>query len=526
MSDPAPTSLEGVRYLLEPESPPIDVDCDLVVYGATSGGVAAAYRAALEGLRVALLVFGDHIGGMSTGGLGLTDVGDPETVGGLARAFYDGVADRYGVERPEWYFEPHVAEDVFAQWLSHPSITVRSRQQLAAVEVENGRIREIATGDGSRFRAEIFIDASYEGDLLAGAGVTYVVGREDADVYGEPSAGARHDRGHQFVAPVDPHTIPGMPTSGLLPGIDPDGFGAVGKGDRRVQAYNFRLCVTTASDRIPFPRPRGYAPERYELLLRYIATSEFDLTGRTCPVHGDVYDMNNHGAVSSDLIGGSWEWPEATYQRRQELFDDHVNYQAGMLYFLANDPRVPAATRDVANAFGLSPHEYTSTSNWPAQLYVREARRMVGERVVTQHDALAPDAVTDPIALASYTMDSHHVRRYVDRGRVVNEGNVQQEVDEPFGVSYRSILPVRSECENLLVISAISASHVAYSAVRMEPVFMMLGDAAAVAAAISVEADTALHDVDYAELAAALEARGVILRPRSVTADAARENVS
>jgi hypothetical protein len=525
LTDTSTSSLGHVRYLLPADSAstPETLRSDVVVYGATAGGVAAAYRAALQGRSVALLVFGDHIGGMTTGGLGYTDVGNRRTIGGLALDFYRAVAGHYGTDAPEWFFEPHVADTVLRSWLEHPLITVVHRQQLRDVEITGAEIRTIWMRDGRRYEAGVFIDASYEGDLMAGAGVTYFVGREDSSVYDEPLAGAQHDRGHQFGAPVDPYVVPGEPASGLLPGIDPQPFGAVGTGDDRVQAYNFRLAVTTAPDRVPFPRPAGYAPERYELLLRYVLTGEFELAGRLCLVHGDVYDLNNHGAVSSDHIGGSAEWPDASFERRQEIFDDHVAYQSGLLYFLANDPRVPERVRAEARRLGLSPREFTGSDFWPPQLYVREARRMVGDRVVTQHDALDPDAVDDPVALASYTMDSHHVRRYVENGRVVNEGNVQQEVHEPFGISYRSIVPKRDECTNLFVIAAISASHVAYSSTRMEPVFMMLGDAAATAADIALSLDSIVQDVDYPMLEAALLEHGAILRLPAGAAAGIRE---
>ncbi|RBM18556.1 FAD-dependent oxidoreductase [Streptomyces sp. PT12] len=518
---PAGEALAGLRHWhppgaegAQPGQSPL-VEADLVVYGGTSGGVTAAVRAARAGLSVVLAVFGDHVGGMTTGGLGLTDTGHPDSVGGLARAFYDQVARHYGSPAPRWDFEPHVAEGIHERWLADAGVEVRRRQHLDAITLTEGRIEELRADDGTRYRAPWFVDASYEGDLMAAAGVTYTTGREPATAYGETLAGVQPSTNHQFRFPVDPYRTPGDPTSGLLPGISPDPHGEPGEGDHRIQAYTFRLCVTTADDRLPFPRPDGYDPGRYELLRRHVEAGGYELYGRTCLVHsgphGEVFDMNNHGAFSSDHIGANYDWPDAGHARREEIFQDHVRYQAGLLYFLANDPGLPAAVHEETRRFGLSPREFTDTAHWPPQLYIREARRMVAGYVITQADGTARASASDPVALASYVMDSHNAKRVVVDGAPRNEGNVQQSVTRPFGLSYRALVPRPGECENLLVAAAVSASHVAYASVRMEPVFMMLGEAAGAAAALAHAEGCPVQKVPYEALRHELLAGGAIL---------------
>jgi len=503
-------ALPGLRYHL-PAPPAGATASDVVVYGATSGGVTAAVRAARDGRAVLLLAFDDHVGGMAAGGLGETDVGRAETVGGLARDFYAEVAAAYHAPDPHWTVEARVAEEVFERWLAAAGVRVLRRQHLDGVTVRGGRIVELRTDDGGRHAAAVYVDASYEGDLMAAAGVTYTVGREASTVYDEPLAGVQHSDNHQFVRRVDPYVVPGRADSGLLPGISPEPYGAVGDGDRAVQAYTFRLAVTTAAGRVAFPRPEGYDAGRYELLRRYVEAGVFELYGRTTRIRGDVYDMNNHGAVSSDHIGANHEWPEAGYARREEIFQDHVRYQAGLLHFLSTDPRLPVAVRDATRAYGLSPAEFGATGHWPHQLYVREARRMVAGYVVTQHDAAARTHPPDPIALASYVMDSHNARRVLVDGQPRNEGNVQHPLAAPFGIPYRAIVPRPGECANLLVASAVSASHVAFSSVRMEPVFMMIGEAAGAAAAQAVDARVAVAEIDYETLRKELVRTGAVL---------------
>jgi len=499
-------ALPGLRYHAPAtDRPDAHLQADVVVYGATSGGVTAAVRAARDGFSVVLLAFNDHVGGMTSSGLGTTDVGRPDTIRGLARDFYREVAAAYRAPDPHWNVEAGMAEKIFLAWLASAGVAVRFRRHLSSVEREGPTLTALRTDDGSTYSAKVFIDASYEGDLMAAAGVTYTVGRESSRDYGESLAGVQPSENHQFERPIDPYLEPGQPESGLLYGISPYEHGAVGEGDQRVQAYNFRLHVTTGPGRIPFPRPEGYDPTRYELLRRYIDAGVFELYGRTTPVHGDVFDMNNHGAFSSDHIGANYDWPEASYARREEIFQDHVRYQAGLLHFLANDLRLPGQVREATRCFGLAPNEFLDTGGWPHQLYIREARRMVSDYVVTQHDATGRAGVADPVALASYVTDSHNAKRVLVDGHPRNEGNVQHPLAAPFGVPYRSLVPRSGECRNLLVASAISASHVAFASVRMEPVFMMLGEACGVAAGQAAAGGVAVQDVDYETLRKALE---------------------
>jgi hypothetical protein len=514
-------ALEGLHYhQLPPTSEPTDQsEADVVVHGATSGGVTAAVRAARAGLSVVLLAFDDRVGGMTASGLGETDVGDPDTIGGLARAFYAEVAAAYKAPDPHWRVEAHVAEEIFLRWLADAGVVLRRRRHLLDVTMRAGRITELRTDDGSTYRAKVYIDASYEGDLLAAAGVSFAVGREASSVYSESIAGVQRSINHQFQRQVDPYVVPGQPSSGLLPGISPEPHGPVGSGDRHVQAYNFRLHVTDGPHRLPFPRPDGYDASRYELLRRYLEAGVYELYGRTTRVHGTVFDMNNHGAFSSDHIGASDEWPEAGYTRREEIFQDHVRYQAGLLHLLSTDPSLPRAVHEQTRAFGLAPGEFTTTSHWPHQLYIREGRRMVAEHVITQHEATGWTVVSDPIAVASYVMDSHNAKRVLVDGHPRNEGNVQTPLTQPFGVSYRSIVPRSSECENLVVAAAVSASHVAFASVRMEPVFMTVGEAAGCAASHAISAGVAVQDVEYDILRRDLTgAGGIVGWPRGEAA--------
>ncbi|MFI5711422.1 FAD-dependent oxidoreductase [Kribbella sp. NPDC051620] len=506
-------ALEGLHYHRLPPAPePANpLDTDVVVYGATSGGVTAAVRAARAGLRVVLLAFDDRVGGMTASGLGETDVGDPNTIGGLTRAFYAEVSAAYHAPDPHWRVEAHVAEEIFLRWLAEAGVLLHRRRHLLDVTRQAGRITELRTDDGSAYQAKVYVDASYEGDLLAAAGVSYTVGREPTSTYGEPLAGVQRSINHQFERPIDPYVVPGRPGSGLLAGISPEPHGSIGSGDHHVQAYNFRLQVTDGPLRLPFPRPEGYDPSRYELLRRYIDAGAYELFGRTTRVHDKVFDMNNHGAFSSDHIGASDEWPEAGYARREEIFQDHVRYQAGLLHYLSTDPGLPDAIHERTRAFGLAPSEFGTTSHWPHQLYIREGRRMIADHVITQHEATGRIAGPDPIAVASYVMDSHNAKRVLVEGHPRNEGNVQVALTRPFGISYRSIVPTASECSNLLVAAALSASHVAFSSVRMEPVFMTVGEAAGCAASHAISAGVAVQDVEYDALRRDLTGSGGIV---------------
>jgi hypothetical protein len=500
----------GLRYYYPVPAAPGDVRSDICVYGGTSAGVAAAVRAARHGRSVVLVAFGRHLGGLTSSGLGATDSGKVDAIGGLSREFYRRVGSHYGT--PESFgFEPHVAETVFDTWVAEESISVHREHRLSGVDVVGGRITALRTENGTVFRASVYIDASYEGDLMAAAGVTNTVGREGNATYGETINGVQFRAGHQFQRTIDPYRTPGNPTSGLLPGIQGDPPGTPGAGDHRIQAFNFRVCLTKAANRRPFPRPVGYDPARYELLRRYLEAGVWDALWLNTPMPNGKTDLNNNGAVSSDNIGRNYEWPAGDYATRERIFQDHVTYQQGLLHYLANDPGVPAAVRAEVSAWGLPADEFGETGGWPHELYIREGRRMVADYVVTEHDCRWARVAPDPVGLASYTMDSHNCARVVVNGAARNEGDVQVPPAGPYGISYRAIVPARGQCANLVVPVALSASHIAFGSARMEPVFMVLGHAAASAAHLAIASGRAVQDVDYPTLRRGLLADGMVL---------------
>ncbi len=521
---------------------------DLVIYGATSGGAAAAIQAARMGKSVVLIEPGQHVGGLTSGGLGATDIGNKAAIGGIAREFYERIAQYYArppawkqetreeyftQRRPGqaqggdavatargreamWTFEPHVAEQIYRDWLAELKVPVVFGERLDlrnGVAKRDGRIESIRMESGHEFRGRMFIDATYEGDLMAKAGVSYHVGREANTEYGETLNGVQTRRAtqHQFLKPVDPYVTPGDPGSGLLPGIHGGSPGEEGSGDRRVQAYNFRLCLTDAPDnRRPIPKPDGYDPLRYELLRRYIAAGQFDALNLNTPMPNRKTDINNHGAFSSDNLGMSYDYPDGDYATRDRIFREHVTYQMGMWWFLQNDPRLPESVRAKAGRWGLTRDEFTDTGGWPHQMYVREARRMIGAYVMTEHDCRGERVAGDPVGLGAYNMDSHNVQRYVQDGLARNEGDIQVGV-KPYPVAYRALIPKAEQCENLLVPVCLSASHIAYGSIRMEPVFMVLGQSAATAAGLALDDGVAVQKVDYAKLRARLLADGQVL---------------
>jgi hypothetical protein len=499
-----------------------DVRADLCVYGATSAGMGAALHAARSGLRVVVVNPAWNLGGMSAGGLGYTDVGNLHAIGGVAREFYQSVGKHYGTEL-QTLFEPHVAEDIFKGWVSGHGIEVRHGEFLLGAQKDGNRIRSITTESGLTVRAGMFIDAGYEGDLLARAGVRYRVGREDNREYGETLNGAQvpaaGNRGviadpyvNQFYLPVDPYITPGKPGSGLLYGIEPGPLAGAGEGDSRVQAYCFRMCLTQRRGNLaPFPKPAGYDPAHYELLRRYLAAGWRDLFRKFDPIPNGKTDTNNQGAVSTDLIGGSDGWPNGDYQARERIFQNHARWQQGLFWFLANEKCVPSEIRDRMAAWGLAADEFVATGNWPHQLYVREARRMAGDVVMTEHHCRAREVVDDPVGMAAYQTDSHHCRRFVRDGVVWNEGEVQMHGNPAYPISYRAIIPARGQCENLVVPACVSATHIAYGSIRMEPVFLLLGQSAAVAATLALREKCALQDLPYGTLRAALLAAGQVL---------------
>jgi len=497
---------------------------DVVVYGGTAGGAITAVSAAREGLKVALLEPRVHIGGMVSGGLSYTDYGKKEVIGGYALEFFWRAGNYYSMRRygqdAAWYFEPHVAEQIFREMLNEAGVTVLYHHRLrekTGVKKDGLRITEIFMENGSSFQAEIFADCSYEGDLMAQAGVTYTWGREGVSQYGESLAGVRERTPyHQFTVNISPYDADGK----LLPEVSAGPLGEVGSGDRKVQAYNFRLCLSSdKNNQVPFPRPRGYSPHRYELLARMLKAMTEKL-GRA-PHFSEVsspdfipnkkVDVNNKGAFSTDFIGKNWDYPDADYKMREQIWQEHIDYIAGFFYFLANDPKVPPALQKEVKHWGLAKDEFVDTNSWPHQLYIREARRMVGEYVVTQKDLQTDLTKPDPIGMGSYNSDSHNIQRVPTRdGFVVNEGDMQVPV-KPYQIPYRVLLPKRNEAQNLLVPVCFSASHVAYSSLRMEPQYMIIGQAAGVAAKMAIQAGVPVQEIDTAALNRELVRQGAVM---------------
>jgi hypothetical protein len=520
---------------------------DLVVYGGTSAGVMAAVQARRMGKTVVVVSPDRHLGGLSSGGLGFTDTGNKAVIGGLAREFYHRVWQHYqtpeawkwqareaygnkgqgteaidGAQRTMWIFEPHAAERVFEDFVREYQIPVERDQWLdraKGVKKDGPRVVAITTLSGRTYAGRMFLDATYEGDLMAAAGVEYHVGREANRVYGEQwngiQTGVLHHRHHFGVLPkpVSPYRIPGDPQSGVLPRISTEPPGVYGEGDRRVQAYCYRLCLTEHPDnRIPFARPEGYDAGQYELLLRVFAAGWRETFDKFDPIPNRKTDVNNHGPFSFDNIGRNYDYPEASYERRREILKEHETYQKGWLYFIANDPRVPAEVREAMGRWGLSKDEFTDNGGWPHQIYVREARRMVGRFVMTENELLQKRPTPEPVGMGSYTIDSHNVRRYITpEGGVQNEGDIGVGLKGPYQIAYGALTPKPGKADNLLVPVCVSSSHIAFGSIRMEPVFMILAQSAATAAVMALEDNLAVQDLPYAKLRARLLRDGQVL---------------
>jgi hypothetical protein len=509
------------------------IQTDLCIYGATSAGIIAARTGVARGLRVELLQPGKHIGGLTTGGLGWTDYGKKHVIGGAARQFYRDLGAYYGLDTEEWHFEPHAATAVYERYLKEAGVRVRFCQFLDHVTVKNQRITHIRLLGGRTVQAAYFMDATYEGDLLAKAGVRFHVGREANTVYGETINGVQVRAHHQFSAPVDPYVSEGNPRSGTLPGVRQEECAPQGSGDQMIQAYNFRMCMTDdPSIRLPWEKPDGYDDREYELARRWfrhpqegynalllpnadgdtIAPGKFDILSPKTPGGYNKTDTNNHGPFSSDFIGRNWAWPSSDYATREKIFQQHVTYQKGLYWFMANDPSVPENLRRAHRRFGLAGDEFSETGHWPHQLYVREARRMVSDYVLNEHDTQLHRQPDDPVGMGSYQMDSHNCQRFIRNGYVWNEGDVQLQPAGPYAISYRSLVPRKSECENLAVPVCISASHIAFGSVRMEPVFMALAESATLAIALAFPEKRALQDVQYSSLLPLLREANQILQ--------------
>lgn len=498
-----PTPNPGLKYWypLPKEANPVEKNFDVVVYGGTPGGVAAAIQAKRMGKTAALYVFRRHVGGMTSGGLTASDFGKikrEDKIGGIALEFYNRLGKMTG-------FRPSDAERVYLEMLAEAGVPVFFEHRLEKVEKEASRISRLVFENGNSVRGKMFVDASYEGDLLAKAGVSYMLGREDNAEFGEKYNGTYISKtSHHFRHQIDPYKVPGDPSSGLIRGISSAKIDRLGKADKKLQAYCFRMFATdNPQKKIPWPKPDIYEPDRYEILKRYVAgaPSEFwNLRYKPGPVKINNGDCNSGGPVSVDLVGENYAWPEASYQEREKIFQDHVNYQKGFMYFLANDSSIPAELRKRVNVFGLDSDEFKDTGSWPHELYVREGRRMRSDYVMTQANCEGSVVADKNVGWAGYQMDSHHVERVIHEGKVVNEGGFEKKTPKAYPVAYASIVPKKSECENLFVPVALSSTHVAFGSIRMEPVFMILGHSAGTAASMAIDSKLPVQDVDYSAL--------------------------
>jgi hypothetical protein len=534
---------------------------DIVIYGGTSAGVAAAIQSSRMGKSVVLVEPSSRIGGLTTGGLGATDIGNKQVIGGISREFYQNIKRYY--EKPEnwkwqkpeeyrqsrnkegedamWTFEPSAALKVYESMMRPEKITLVYNQQLNrrnGVKKQGQKIVEIEMESGEKYRGKMFIDATYEGDLMATAGVSYTYGRESNREYSETLNGiqandysitlretvSHNSIHHNFIDGVDPYIVKGDPSSGLLPFITEGGPGIDGHGDKGIQAYCFRMTLTDhPENRIPFEKPENYNDLEYELLFRNYEAAEGPIEEMYS--YGDPLvpwinskmpnrktDTNNQKGFSTDFIGQNWDYPEASYEEREKIIERHRTYQQGLMWTLAYHPRIPKKVRDVVSKWGTCKDEYERKDGWQQQLYIREARRMIGDYVMTQHNCEGLEVVEDPVGMAAYGMDSHQVQRYVDaNGYVQNEGNVEAHGFPPYPISYRSIIPKKGECNNLLVPVCVSSTHIAFGSIRMEPVFMVLGQSAAIAASLGIDKNAMVQDVEYEILKLHLLENGQVL---------------
>lgn len=522
---------------------------DVIIYGGTSSAVTAAVQIKRMGKSVIIVSPDKHLGGLSSSGLGFTDTGNKEVIGGLAREFYQLLYDHYmkpeswnwqrqseygnkgqgspaidGEKRTMWIFEPHAAEEAFNQLVTVNNITVKRDEWLDrenGVGMDGGAIVSIKTLSGKTFSGKIFIDATYEGDLMASAGVSYHTGREAGTEYNEEWNGVQvgdfPHKHHDFdTLKISPYVIPGDPASGILPRISSAAPGIRGEGDKRIQSYCFRTCLTKhENNRVPFTRPDGYDSTQYELLIRIYNAGWRGTFNKFDPIPNLKTDVNNHGPFSFDNIGMNYDYPEAGYERRKEMITEHINYQKGLLYFIANDPRVPAEVKDEMNKWGYAKDEFADNGNWPYNIYVREARRLQGEYIMTENDVLGKRVVPHSIGMGSYNLDSHNTQRYIrDDGFVENEGDIELPTNHPYKIDLGSILPKQDECRNLLIPVCVSSSHIAFGSIRMEPVFMILGQSAGTVASMAIDKGKSIYDLTYEEIKSRLIDDGQVLEFR------------
>ncbi|MDX2432141.1 MAG: FAD-dependent oxidoreductase [Bacteroides sp.] len=519
------------------------ISTDVVIYGGTSAAVTAAVQVAKMG-KTAIIVSPDkHLGGLSTSGLGYTDTGNKAVIGGLARDFYHRLYLHYmdenswmwekkadygnvgqgnvaidGENRTMWIFEPSAAEGVFEDLIREYEIPVFRDEWLdreSGVELKAGSIRSITTLSGNKYIGDIFIDVTYEGDLMASAGVNYTTGREGNDVYGEEWNGIQKGvfhHGHYFRSDISPYVVPGDPSSGLLQGVSMEDPGENGAGDHRIQAYCFRMCLTDLPEnRIDITRPEAYDSTRYELLARVYDSGWRETFNKFDPIPNRKTDVNNHGPFSSDNLGMNYEYPDGSYKQRKEIIQEHTLYQKGYYWFLKTDPRVPEEVRMRMAEWGYAKDEFADNGGWPYNIYVREARRMISDFVMTENEVLGKADVDRSIGMGSYTMDSHNTQRYVTvEGFVQNEGDIGVRTP-PYQIDMGSILPKKEECDNLLVPVCVSCSHIAFGSIRMEPVFMILGQSAATLAVMALDEGKGLHEVKYETLRSRLLEDGQVL---------------
>ena len=526
---------------------------DIIIYGGTSAGVSAAIASARNGNSVILIEPTDRLGGLTTGGLGQTDIGNKQVIGGIAREFYQNIKKYY--QDPEnwdwqdksaykdggqtttaknedamWTFEPSAALEVFNVMIKDLEIQVVYNERLDRtidVSKKEQAIEFITMESGVNYYGKVYIDATYEGDLMASSGVSYTVGREANTEYQETlngvqandtsrtlldglSANARH---HNFVKGVDPYTIAGDPSSGLLPGLNPT-IAEDGSGDDHIQAYCFRMTLTDhPENKIPFMKPNGYREVDYELLLRNYEAGYNRVPWIHSKMPNRKSDSNNRDGFSTDFIGQNYNYPEASYEERVGIVQAHRLYQQGLMWTLANHPRIPEKIKETVSQWGTCKDEYIREDGWQQQLYIREARRMVSGFVMSQKHCEGIELVPDGIGMAAYGMDSHHTQRYVNsNGAVENEGNVEAHVKAPFPISYRSLVPLKEECSNLVVPVCLSATHIAFGSIRMEPVFMVLGQSAAVIASAAIDEQKAVQDLVYRKLRATLLDKSQVLK--------------